>query len=67
MTWNENYKRRNDLFWRYHCNKKLEELYNSEHLKENPRIPRKFLPNYNGKELQDEKRHNEKLDKVCAK
>ena len=51
-TWNEKYKSRNDLFWRHHLNKKLEELYNAELLKENPCIPRKFLPNYNGKEKQ---------------
>ena len=49
-TWNEKYKSRNDLFWRHHLNKRLEELYNAELLKENPCIPRKFLPNYNGKE-----------------
>ena len=41
-TWNEKYKRRNDLFWRYHLNKRLKELYKSELLKENPRIPRNF-------------------------
>ena len=41
-TWNEKYKRRNDLFWRHHLNKRLKELYNSELLKENPRIPRNF-------------------------
>ena len=51
-TWNEKYKSRNDLFWRHHPNKRLEELYNAELLKENPCIPRKFLPNYNGKEKQ---------------
>ena len=50
MTWNEKYKSRNDLFWRHHPNQRLEELYNAEHLKENPCIPRKSLPNYNGKE-----------------
>ena len=27
-TWNEKYKSRNDLFWRHHRNKRLEELYN---------------------------------------
>ena len=28
-TWNEKYKSRNDLFWRHHCDKRLEEPYNS--------------------------------------
>ena len=43
--WTEMCKSRNDLFWRYHPNIRLEELYNSETLKENPCILRKFLPN----------------------
>ena len=38
-TWNEKYKSRNNLFWRHHRNKRLEELYNSELLKENLCIP----------------------------
>ena len=29
-TWNEKSKSRNDLFWRHHRNKRLEELCNSE-------------------------------------
>ena len=62
-TWNEKYKSRNDLFWRYHRNKRLEELYNSELLKENPCIPRKFLPNYNGKETPEEKEIMQNLTK----
>ena len=28
--WDEKYKSRNDLFWRHHRHKKLEQLYNSE-------------------------------------
>ena len=54
-TWNEKCKSRNDLFWRHHGNKRLEELCNFELLKENPCIPRKFLPNYNSKETPEEK------------
>ena len=49
-TWIEKFKSRKDFFWRYHRNKRLEELYNFGLLKENPCIPRKFLSNYNGKE-----------------
>ena len=49
-TWIEKFKSRKDFFWRHHRNKRLEELYNSGLLKENPCIPRKFLSNYNGKE-----------------
>ena len=41
-TWNEKYKSRNNLFWRHHHNERMEELYNSELLKENLCIPRKF-------------------------
>ena len=46
-TWNVKHKSRNDLFWRYHRNKRLEELYNSELLKKTHVFL--FLPNYNGK------------------
>ena len=49
-TCDKEYKSRNNLFWGYHRNKKLEELCNSELLKENQCISRKFLPNCNGKE-----------------
>ena len=61
-TWIEKLKNRKDFFWRHHRNKRLEELYNSGLLKENPCIPRKFLSNYNGKETK-KKRNNAKLDK----
>ena len=54
-AWNENCKSRNNLFWSHHCNKRLEELYNSELLKENSCIPQNFLPNYHGKETPEEK------------
>ena len=54
-TWNKKYKSRSDLFWRHHRNKILEELYSSKLLKENPSIPRTFLPNYIGKETPEEK------------
>ena len=33
---------------------KLKKLYSSELLRENPCIPQKFLPNYNGKETPEE-------------
>ena len=62
-TWNKKYKSRNDLFWRHHRNKRLKELYNSELLKENPCIPRKFLPSYNGKENPEEKEIMQNLTK----
>ena len=62
-TWNERYKIRNDLFRRHHRNKRFEELYNSELSKENPCIPRKFLPNYNGKETPEEKEIMQNLTK----
>ena len=62
-TSNEKYKSRKDLFWRHHRNKRLEELYNSELLKENPSIPQKFLPNYKGKETPEEKEIIQNLTK----
>ena len=52
------------FFWRHHRSKRLEELYNSELLKGNPCIPRKFLPNYNGKETPEEKEIMQNLTKV---
>ena len=54
-TWTEKYKSRNDLFWRHHRNKRLDELNNSELLKENHCIHRKFLSNYSGKETPKQK------------
>ena len=54
-SWDKNYKSTNDLFWRYHHNNRLKELYNSATWKENPCIPRKFLPNYKSKETPEEK------------
>ena len=65
-TCNERYKSKNDLFWRHHRNKRLDELYNSELLKENPCILRKFLPNYNGKETPGEKEIMQNLTKKSA-
>ena len=47
-TWNVKHKSRNDLFWRYHRNKRLEELCNSELLKRI--LVFLFLPNYNVRE-----------------
>ena len=60
-TWNEKYKSRNDLFWRYHCNKRLEKLYSSKPLKENPCIPPEFLPNH--KETPEKKEIMQNLTK----
>ena len=51
------------LFWRYHRNKRLDLLYNSELLKEKPNIPRKLLPNYNGKETHGGKEIMQNLTK----
>ena len=62
-TWQAKYKNRNDLFWRYHRNKRLEELYSDELRKENPNIPLKFLPNYSGKETPEEKQIMQNLAK----
>ena len=41
----------------------MEELYNSELIKENPCIRRKLLQNYNGKETPEEKQKMQNLTK----
>ena len=63
-------KNKNDLLWRYLRNKRLEELLktfknflNFELLKENPNIPQKFLPNYNGKKASEGKEIMQNLTK----
>ena len=48
--WNKKYKLRNKLFWKFHCNQRLEEIYTLELEKEKTNLPRKFLPNFNGTE-----------------
>ena len=45
-------KRGSNLFQIYYPNKKLEELYNSELLKEKATIPQKFLTRYKSKDKQ---------------
>ena len=61
--WDEKYKNRNDLFWGHHRDKKLEQLYNSELFLKKTCIPRKLLPNCNGKETPEEQKYNGKRDK----
>ena len=55
-TLNEKYKSRNDFLWRHHHNKRLEQLYSFELLKENSCASRKFSPDFNGKETPEEKK-----------
>ena len=61
--WNKKYKLRNELFWKFHRNQRLEEIYTLELEKEKPNLPRKFLPNFNGTESTEEKEIMDKLAK----
>ena len=40
--WNKKYKLHNELFWKFHRNERLEEIYNLELEKEKPNLPGKF-------------------------
>ena len=61
--WNKKYKLHNELFWKFHRNQRLEEIYTLELEKEKPNLPRKFLPNFNGTESTEEKQIMDKLAK----
>ena len=54
---------RNELFWKFHRNQRLEEIDTLELEKEKPNLPRKFLPNFNGTESTEEKEIMDKLAK----
>ena len=41
-TWNDKLKKRDDIFWRYYRNKRLNELFREELDKENPILTRRF-------------------------
>ena len=61
--WNIKYKLHNELFWKFHRNQRLEEIYTLELEKEKPNLPRKFLPNFKGTESTEEKEIMDKLAK----
>ena len=61
--WNKKYKLRNEFFWKFHRNQRLEEIYTLELEKEKPNLPRKFLPNFNGTESTEAKDIMDKLAK----
>ena len=61
--WNKKYKLRNELFWTFHRNQRLEEIYTLELEKGKPNLLRKFLPNFNGTESTEEKEIMDKLAK----
>ena len=54
---------RNELFWNFHRNQRLEEIYTLELEKEKPNLPRKFLPNFNGTKSTEEREIMDKLAK----
>ena len=60
--WNKKYKLRNELFWKFHCNQRIEEIYTLE-LEKEKNLPRKFSPNFNGTESSEEKEIMDKLAK----
>ena len=57
------YKLRNELFWKFHRNQRLEEIYTLELEKEKPNLLRKFLPNFSGTDSTKEKEIMDKLAK----
>ena len=61
--WNKKDKLRNELFWKFHCNQRIEEIYTLELEKEKTNLPRKFSPNFNGTESSEEKEIMDKLAK----
>ena len=61
--WNKKYKLRNELFWKFHRNQRLEEIHTLDREKQKPNLPRKFLPNFNGIESTEEKEVVDKLAK----
>ena len=59
--WNKKYKLRNELFWIFHRNQRLEEIYTFELEKKN--LQRKSFQNFNGTESTEEKQIMDKLAK----
>ena len=53
----------NELFWNFHRNQRLEEIYTLELEKEKPNLPRKFLPNFKGTKSTEEREIMDKLAK----
>ena len=41
-TWNNKFRKRCDIFWRYYRNKRLNQLFREELEKENPIVSRRF-------------------------
>ena len=53
-TWNDKLKKRNDIFWRYYTNKRLNELFPEVLEKENPILPRRFKIRQREREVDEE-------------
>ena len=53
-TWNDKLKKRDDIFWRYSRNKRLNELFREELEKENQILPRIFQVKQRGCEADEE-------------
>ena len=53
-TWNDKIKKRDDIFWRYYRNKRLNELFREELEKENPILPKRFQIKQSEREADEE-------------
>ena len=53
-TWNEKLKKRDDIFWRYYRNKRLNELFRKELEKENPILPKRYQIKQREREADEE-------------
>ena len=51
---NQKLKKRDDIFWRYYRNKRLNELFREELEKENPILPRRFQIKQREREADEE-------------
>ena len=52
MEWQT--KKRNDIFWKYYRNKRLNELFREDLEKENPILPRRFQIKQREREADEE-------------
>ena len=53
-TWNDKFKKWDDIFWRYYWNKRLNELFWEEVEKENTKLLRRFQINQRYCEVNEE-------------
>ena len=66
-TWNDKLKKRDDIFWRYYRNKRLNELFREELEKENPILPRRFQIKQREREADEEYKIRKEFGKESLK